>query len=147
MIHLLFSWTYCGIMNSLNSVSIRYMSEKLKSIVQNDRVFYLLVCCLVAVSAFGLGRASVIPPASMPGQTSEQGDLRLVDQPTLTDDRLTIPAAEASPEALVASIHGARYYRQDCSGVGRINQDNLLYFPDERRARAAGYTPASGCFE
>ena len=123
------------------------MREKLKPIVLNDRIFYLLVCCLVAVSAFGLGRASVIPPENMPGQSQEHGDVRLLTEPALTDDRLTIPAAEASSEALVASVNGARYYRQDCSGVGRIDPENLLYFPDERRARAAGYTPARGCFE
>ena len=79
-------------------------------------------------------------------ETGTAGVTLLADE-SVTDDRLTISAAEADAATVVGSQNGARYYRLDCSGVGRINEENLLYFPSVDHARAAGYTPASGCFE
>lgn len=123
------------------------MYEKLKPVLTTDRYFYAVVLILLAVASFGLGRLSAGAPwqVSLPSEPS--AGITLQADQSLADDRLTIPAEAATESTPVASEHGARYYLPHCSGVGRINPDNLIYFVDTARAEAAGYTPAARCFE
>ncbi len=44
-----------------NRDTIRYMHEKLKSFLENDRAFTVTLVLVVAVGAFFLGRLSVVP--------------------------------------------------------------------------------------
>ncbi len=46
---------------------------------------------------------------------------------------------------ITASINGIRYYYAHCSGVGRINVENRIYFGSEMAAEEAGYTLAQNC--
>lgn len=124
------------------------MHEKLKSLIGNDTIFFAAVVVLVAFVAFGLGRQSVLVSAEYQNfVASKEPSVHLVANATVADDVLTIPYEEVDEHTLVASRNGGRYYRLDCSGVGRIQDENRIYFPDVERARAAGYTPAVSCFE
>ena len=121
------------------------MSEKLKQLIVSDQVYIAMLVLLVGVIAFGLGRihGAVESPGVAPSD-DQTATVQLISEPGRTDDRLTVPP---SPTALVASRNGTRFYYQHCSGVNRISAENRIYFPDEFRARAAGYTPAVGCNE
>ena len=46
---------------------------------------------------------------------------------------------------IVASVNGIRYYYLHCSGVGRIRDENRVYFASEKEAEEAGYTLAINC--
>ena len=124
------------------------MVEKLKPMIADDRYYFLSIVIMVAIISFGLGRFSVSTESSHDQVATESGAaVRLVESSELGDDSLTVPFAEVTATALVASKNGSRYYRQHCSGVARINEENRIYFPDEERARAAGYTRAAQCFD
>ena len=123
------------------------MSEKLKPWIADDRYYFITLLVVVALISFALGRISGLGhTVAVPESHVSEPDVALIAAPSRSDDTLTIPSDMAGPDALVASVNGTRYYRQDCSGVARIDPDNLLYFPDEVRALAAGYTRAVGCF-
>lgn len=47
--------------------------------------------------------------------------------------------------ALVASKNGTRYYTPGCSGIGRIKEENRVYFDTVESAEAEGLTLAQAC--
>ena len=46
---------------------------------------------------------------------------------------------------VVASKNGTKYYFAWCSGVGRINEENKIYFNTEEEAIILGYSLAKNC--
>lgn len=46
---------------------------------------------------------------------------------------------------LVASQNGTRYYTPNCPGIGRIHEENKIYFNTSEDAKAQGYTLAQAC--
>lgn len=48
-------------------------------------------------------------------------------------------------EGVVASKNGTKYYYSHCSGVGRIKEENRVYFSDNLAAEKAGYEIAKNC--
>lgn len=63
-------------------------------------------------------------------EDSGEGQLKSVPEPS---------------EALVASRNGTRYYTPGCSGIGRINAENRIYFDTVEEAEAYGLTLAQAC--
>jgi|LSQX01.3.fsa_nt_gb hypothetical protein len=55
----------------------------------------------------------------------------------------------SSPEEVksqyIASIHGTRFHRPDCSSVKRIRDENREYFTHRDEAIASGYDPCTRC--
>lgn len=100
-----------------------------------------VLVALVGLAAFGLGRLSV-------GQGSSP---RLViNAPTQTAavvQGAAAPAAAlaAGKGAYVASKSGTKYYLPSCGGVGRIKEENKVWFDSVAEAQAAGYEPAANC--
>jgi len=47
--------------------------------------------------------------------------------------------------SIVASKNGTKYYFLHCSGVGRIKEENKIYFNSEDEAIKEKYEIASGC--
>lgn len=59
---------------------------------------------------------------------------------------VVVESAPVAPKMdYVASKNGTRYYLMTCGGVGRIKEENMVYFKTSTEAREAGYTPAKNC--
>jgi hypothetical protein len=124
------------------------MTEKLKSWLLNDQIFYGIMVILVAISSFVLGRLSVDN-----GNTTKP-TIQMIEPITLT---ATAPLAKSieAPQKIsidtniinqfVASKNGKRYYLKSCSGAKRIKPENLVSFDSRESAEAAGYTKAANC--
>lgn len=122
------------------------MTQKLKYLVQHDRLFISVLICLVGVVAFVLGRYSVQEinlSVPSPLQTEQnQAGVVFID----------VPEAEAAPHSaqdvqvtVVASKNGSKYHLLTCSGAHTIKEENKIYFNSIEEAKAAGYTPAANC--
>jgi hypothetical protein len=46
---------------------------------------------------------------------------------------------------IAASKNGTKYYYEGCSGLNRINSENLVYFDSEPSAEEKGYELAKNC--
>ncbi len=105
------------------------------------------VLILVGLTAFGLGRLSVM------GEEGPRLLIRLPDGTTQTAAAYAatppVAAAPASAPAksgaFVASKSGTKYYLPECSGVSRIKEENKVWFATVGEAQAAGYTAAANC--
>jgi hypothetical protein len=124
------------------------MTEKLKSWLLNDQIFYGIMVILVAISSFVLGRLSVDS-----GNTAKP-TIQMIEPITLTATAPLAKSIEApqktgnntdTPNQLVASKNGKRYYLKSCSGAKRIKPENLVSFDSRESAEAAGYTKAANC--
>ena len=128
-------------------MSIRQVENKFKWLVSDDRIFFIALLVLMSCAAYGLGRLSV---TGMPVVFTTKSSAELVvhiSSDTVLDDRLTIDPAEVTSATVIGSRNGTRYYSPNCSGVGRISEENRLYFIDRHRAQAAGYTASVQCFD
>lgn len=124
------------------------MTEKLKSWLLNDQIFYGIMVILVAISSFVLGRLSVDN-----GNTTKP-TIQMIEPITLTATAPLAKSIEAPQEIsidtniinqFVASKNGKRYYLKSCSGAKRIKPENLVSFDSRESAEAAGYTKAANC--
>jgi len=104
----------------------------------------VLIIILVGFAGFGLGRLSII------GEKSQI----IIEQSSSSFEKSTISTSEPKNLAggansniggIVASKNGTKYYLPGCSGVGRILDQNKIYFNSEKEALDAGYTRAAGC--
>lgn len=50
-----------------------------------------------------------------------------------------------TPDEVVASKSGTKYYRPECPGVDAISEENKVWFASSDLARAQGYEPADNC--
>ncbi|USN87887.1 MAG: hypothetical protein H6779_00385 [Candidatus Nomurabacteria bacterium] len=129
------------------------MKEKLKSLVQNDQIFYGVLVLLVGIISFYLGQASAITktPTTSPVQLIEPITLTSSAENAQIDtkpDTQTTPkpvAVRETDQKIVASKNGTRYYLSTCSGVKRIKPENIVTFSTKAAAEAAGYTKAANC--
>lgn len=130
-----------------NVASIRQFENKFKWL-EDDRNYFIVTLCIIVLAAYGLGRLSVTGIPIILGDSDRKSGIVLVsDAEVVTDDRLTIPREAITNETVIGSRNGTRYYSLDCKGVDRINKENRLYFFDDDRAKAAGYTPSVQCFD
>lgn len=127
------------------------MYEKIKSLLSNDIVFYGLLVILVAVTAFGLGRQSVVVPTTAPAVAENQYSSKAGTVETAPSESKTHAILATSSELkvvdskLVASKNGSRYHYLWCPGARTIKESNQVFFDNVSAARAAGYTPAANC--
>jgi hypothetical protein len=114
------------------------MSEKLKSWLLDDAVFYALLVVFIAVVAFLLGRNSMVYT-----QSHSAG---------VQISQLTTPPAEPTTDAfttdqatVVASRSGTKYHLPTCPGAKQIKETNKIVFSSTAEAKAAGYSAAANC--
>ncbi len=129
------------------------MWEKLKGELVTDRTYYALLIIFVGLSAFALGRYSVVTTSR--GELGDGGEAAgavaslayTSEEVATTAPSTPSPDSETAVEvgAFVASRSGTKYHDVRCSSAGRIAEANRVYFATEAAARAAGYTPASTC--
>lgn len=103
-----------------------------------------LILILLGLSAFGLGRLSVM------GEEGPRLIIKLPDGTTQTAAayatvREGLPHEAPKAGEYVASKSGTKYYPVDCSAAGRIKEENRVYFATMESAEAAGYEPAANC--
>ncbi len=92
-------------------------------------VLILIILVLASTLSFGLGYMAGLDASHGSGawpQTSQT-------------------FATSSPGAVVASKSGMKYYLPSCAGVGRISDENKVWFPSAEAAEAVGYTRAANC--
>jgi len=126
------------------------MLEKLKSLVENDQVFYSLLIILVAIVSFWLGRLSVDLPEP---ETSRVQVIYPQNSPqtspkaaTYNSEReLTSNTNQPSVGVVVGSRSGDKYHLPTCPGAKQIKPENLVSFSSVAAAVAAGYKPAANC--
>ncbi len=85
------------------------------------------IVVLVGLSAFGLGRLSVV-----------------VGESPATPLNVSPPVASTTG-VYVASKSGNKYYLPGCPGVANIKDSNKVWFATAAQAQAAGYTKATNC--
>ncbi len=124
--------------------SIKQIEDIFKLFILRDNFFYALIVIIVAITSFGLGRLSLQP--DMVSINKQSAGITLLRDAFLEDDRLTIPKELSDHNTVVGSKNGTRYYKEGCSGLTRIQEENRLYFISQDHARSAGYTPAVNCF-
>ena len=113
------------------------MLVKLKSLVRSERIFTVVLLCLIGIISFVLGRYSVIDPSFTPQPTDSQAGVVFIDSPD--------PVVEPGATRVVASKSGTKYHLLTCSGASSIKETNKIYFDSIDQAKAAGYTPAANC--
>ena len=128
-------------------MSIHPILEKIKALtlkVGFEGFVMILIIILVGLAGFGLGRLSTA------------GEINPVIIQTEASSDSPSPISNSAPQALagaenstsgniVASKNGTKYYFSWCSGVGRIQDQNKVYFGTEQEAVDAGYSKASNC--
>jgi hypothetical protein len=127
---------------------IAKIAHKYKTQLLRGAGEWVLPLCLVLVglTAFGLGRLSVI------GEEGPRLIVRLPDGTTQTAATYAATVATKAPVApeaaageIVASKNGTKYYTPGCSGSSRIKEENKVFFATIESAEAAGYSKAANC--
>ncbi len=105
------------------------------------------VLALVALSAFGLGRLSVVGVPSIATPEPKIQTAAAANTPAKTAQISTLEATQTgdSDGQYVASKTGSKYYRASCGAVSRIKEENKVWFDSAAEAEAAGYTKAANC--
>lgn len=116
------------------------MYEKIKLVLQDDALFYSFLLILVGITAFGLGKLSVVESLAV---TGEPAAVNLTTQTRMTQPDVTGGAGVT--ESLVASKNGTKYHLPSCPGAKQIAEQNKIFFTSANEARAAGYQPAANC--
>jgi hypothetical protein len=114
----------------------------------------VLILVLSSTASFGLGvlagRDMTAPGRLVPVRAG-QGGLEVRDASGARVAPGALPAAAAAPilgvpgQGYVASKSGTKYYLPTCSGVGRIKEENKVWYATKADAEAAGLTPAANC--
>jgi hypothetical protein len=119
-------------------VILQDIREKIKSALEDQKLYTAGVLILVGVASFGLGRQSV--------ESGEEAAIvapkeAIESQPVL-EERVEGPL----PSTLyVASKNSQVYHLPHCSGAKNISPANKITFASKEEAEAAGYRPAANC--
>lgn len=111
------------------------MTEKFKSWLLDDVVFYALLLVSVAIVAFLLGRNSF-------NDTQPQAAGVQISQSQIPQSIENIATETVS---VIASRSGAKYHLPDCPGAKQIKASNKISFSTIEQAKAAGYSAAANC--
>jgi hypothetical protein len=119
------------------------MHEKLKSYLSNDQLYFSILTIIVGITAFGLGRWSVLTEAR-PAPSAPAGVVyhQNVLPATTTNNR---QKTDSDTVMVVASRSGSKYHLPSCPGATQIKPENLIEFNTIELAKAAGYAPAANC--
>jgi hypothetical protein len=117
------------------------MTKKLKSLIQNDQIFFSLLVIFVGIISFGLGRLTV-------SATDQDIKPKVTFSNTKVDDNTENTDQPAQNKALyIGSKTGTKYHLSTCPGAKQIKSDNQITFTSKEEAEAAGYKPAANCPE
>ncbi len=116
------------------------MYEKLKLLIHDDALFMAVLLVLVGLVSFGLGRHSIDSGLVGADQKLSAGIIFIEKKPVEP-----IEYDNFDRKQVVVSKSGSKYYLLSCSGVGRIKEENKIFFESPSQAEAAGYTPAANC--
>jgi hypothetical protein len=127
------------------------MSQKLKSFLRNDALFYSVLLISISIASFGLGRQSVLE-AKVAESVEKQAD-SVVVQPAaavsapvpISSPEVAVPTPAPGVGEVVASKSGTKYHLPTCAGAKQIKPENLVSFASASAAEAAGYSPAGNC--
>ncbi|MBX9906484.1 hypothetical protein K2X96_01130 [Patescibacteria group bacterium] len=144
--------------------SIREITEKIKGLLANDRVFYITLIALLSVIFFILGRLSSTVDTKEPirridpqfnVQKEASGTSSLIAAPimgipagkptNISSKEVTNTPSVPSSGSYVASKKSDKYHLPWCSGAQRISEENKVWFASKEEAEAAGYAPAGNC--
>ena len=117
--------------------SIQEMTNKIKTLFEDDTFFYTVIIILVGVASFGLGKHSGGV------QPQVQAQAVTVSQPAPVSETTTVPAS--TQKNYVASKNGSKYHLLTCPGASQIKEENKVFFDTVEQAHAQGYTPAGNC--
>ncbi len=129
--------------------SIRELAQIIKSktartgnaILSEGGLF--LVVILAVVSAFGMGRLSVLMAPQSPVLVQNTASAAL--STTGGGDRQAKAIQGAIEGSFVGSKTGQIYYFPWCAGALKIQPSSRVWFMDERAAEKAGYRAAGNC--
>ena len=124
-------------------MSINHIISKIKHFranIEENRVFMSLLIIFVAFASFGLGRLSLL-------EENHQGIKVINNNVEESTQTKIVNSSVENTGQIVASKNGTKYYFPNCSGVSRINKENIITFVSKEEAESAGYTLASGCSE
>ena len=126
------------------------MLEKLKRFLADDTIFTGTLLCVIAVTAFFLGRYSV--PGAVSGNPASALVLKATEALPIASSTLTatataptLPPLTESTAKYVGSKSGTKYHLMTCAGAKRIKEENKVFFATAADAEAAGYSPAANC--
>ncbi len=132
-------------------MSIHPILEKIKALTLKagfEGVIMIFIIILVGLAGFGLGKLSSIGECKpiIIQQAPLQGEIT----PISKADSKNLAGSESlnsgeNLNSIIASKNGTKYYFSWCSGVGRIQDQNRVYFNSEKEAVDAGFSKASGC--
>ncbi|MFN3692713.1 MAG: Ada metal-binding domain-containing protein [Candidatus Paceibacteria bacterium] len=123
------------------------MLEKLKRFLADDTIFTGTLLCVIAVTAFFLGRYSVAEIAPRTPALMLEATALLPIATTTAVASTTPPPVSLTAETAkyVGSKSGTKYHLMTCAGAKRIKEENKVFFATAAEAEAAGYTPAANC--
>ena len=131
-------------------MSIHPILQKIKALTEKDEfqtILMILIIILVGLAGFGLGKLSVSKEdkSIIIQNQDKQDEMPLSNKNVDNIAGAVTSSILKSNIGIVASKNGTRYYLPGCSGVGRIQDQNKVYFNSEKEALDAGYSKASGC--
>lgn len=123
------------------------MLEKLKRFLADDTIFTGTLLCVIAVTAFFLGRYSIPErPANTPALVLEAAAQLPIATTTAVASTTPPPVSlNAETAKYVGSKSGTKYHLMTCAGAKRIKEENKVFFATAADAEAAGYSPAANC--
>ncbi len=127
------------------------MLKKLKYFLEDDSIYTFLIVSLLIIIAFGAGRVSALEIThfsffDVTTDTESQVALTLTKESGVVDDSPFISHPDQiTGDTVAASRNGTRYYYLHCSGIARINEENLLFFKSSQHAQFSGYLRAANC--
>jgi hypothetical protein len=72
-------------------------------------------------------------------------DITIQESQNVKEIDLNKPKGDLKNFYIGASKSGTKYYYQNCTGLKRVKEENLVFFASEREAEGAGYTLAKNC--
>ncbi len=123
------------------------MLEKLKRFLADDTIFTGMLLCVIAVTAFFLGRFSLpspVPAVPVVAQIAAAPALLVATTTATSTVPVVAPVTEATAK-YVGSKSGSKYHLMSCASGKRIKPENRIYFATGVEAEAAGYTPSANC--
>lgn len=140
-------------------MSLPHLIHKIK-VWWSDELLYILLVILGLVLSFYLGILSRSSEAKIPVIQSVSS-LRIASSEASQTSPTEVGGEESSGSSgtgsgskvssaggnkpIVASKNGTKYYYAKCSGVGRIKEENKVWFSTASDAEKAGYELAKNC--
>ena len=123
------------------------MFDKIKAILSEDNVFYVLLILMIGLTSFGLGRWSMSGESAMvqPASIVMSESSRPVSNAWSAGAEADASASAATSGQYVASKNGSKYHLPWCPGAKQMKEENKIWFNSKEEAISKGYTAAANC--